>query len=705
LAAINSLDRESAMPSPTSSSSVVSVNLTGSQTIDALLYGARWESSTITYSFPGVGSIWSTSTTTGYGPSTGGKEPWSSSFSPLSTSGQLAFMSALQKWSNVANLQFSQVADTSTIVGDIRAAYTYQNDHPNDQSWAYLPADAASAGDIWFNVIGASAGNSWTPGSRAYFAALHELGHVLGLKHPFEGPTTLPPSLDSESYTVMSYSAQPGNSSTQFNFNPTTPMLLDIAAIQQLYGANYSYHSGNDIYSYSDAARYHETIWDGGGSDTIQYTGSGNSTIDLREGHGSRIGPAVYVQSAGSTLYEVDNVWIADGAVIENGIGGSGNDALTGNAGENALTGGAGNDTIDGGGGIDTSAYSSTIASYSIAKTGNYWTVAGGSDGTDTMLNVERLQFSDALRYLGPASTDVDGDGKSDILWRNSATGQSALWDNGNSASGHFLTTVADPTWKMAGVGDFGGDGKSDVLWRNTATGQNAVWDNGDSATGRFLITVADLNWKVVGTGDFAGDGKSDILWRNTATGADYMWDDGNGASGHSLTTVADQNWNVVGIGDFAGDGKSDILWRHAATGGIYLWNDGNGAAGHALTTVADFNWKVVGIGDLAGDGKSDILWRNTATGEISLWDNGNADSRHSLGTVADQNWKIAEIGDFVNDGKADILWRNTATGQNAMWDNGDSAAGHFLTTVADLNWHITSQINALLTGDGLYLA
>ena len=224
------------MPSPVDWSSVVSVSPTGTQTIDALLAGAKWAGSTITYSFPGIPSTWSNDRTTGYGPSNGNGEPWSDSFWPLSSPGagddQVYFKGALQTWANVAHLQFSQVPDTRENVGDIRAAYTYQNDHPNDQAWAYLPAEAPSAGDIWFNVIGASAADYWTPGGRSYFAVLHELGHVLGLKHPFEAPTTLPPALDSESYTIMSYPAKPGDDSSKYSFNPTTPMLLDIAAIQ-----------------------------------------------------------------------------------------------------------------------------------------------------------------------------------------------------------------------------------------------------------------------------------------------------------------------------------------------------------------------------------------------------------------------------------------------------------------------------------------
>src|SRR3989338_2668570 len=302
------------MPSPTFWSNTTYVSLTYSQNIDALLGGTRWASSTITYSFPGYGSSWSTSTTTGYGPSSGSGEPWSTSFDILSASDQIYFAAALQKWANFANLQFTQVADTSTNVGDIRAAYTPLSS--GMQAYAYYPANTSSAGDIWFNSNGTSATDYWTPGSYANFAVLHELGHALGLKHPFYEAgfisTILPSSLDTQSYTIMSYSAQPGDATTHFSFYPTTPMILDIQAIQYVYGANNSYHTGDDTYSYSDAMTYHETIWDAGGTDTIQYTGLWNSAIDLRPGYGSDIGRNVYQQSAyGINLQSVNNVWIA----------------------------------------------------------------------------------------------------------------------------------------------------------------------------------------------------------------------------------------------------------------------------------------------------------------------------------------------------------------------------------------------------------
>ena len=308
-----------------------------------------------------------------------------------------------------------------------------------------------------------------------------------------------------------------------------------------------------------------------------------------------------------------------------------------------------------------------------------------------------------------PAFSDFNADGKSDLLWRNSSTGDTYAWlMNGLTiGSSGYLPQVTDQNWQIAGIGDLDGDGKADIVWRNSSTGENDVWlMNGLSITSdAYLPAVSDANWKIVGVSDLNGDGKADILWRNAATGENYLWlmNGMSVSSGGYLPTVADQNWKVAGLGDLNGDSKADVVWRNTSTGETYAWlmNGLSLASGGYLTTVADQNWKIQGVADLDGNGKADVVWRNVSSGENYLWQmNGLSISGGGyLATVADQNWKVASLGDVNGDGKSDIFWRNVSTGENHVWlMNGIAIdSGFYLPTVADHAW----QVQAYDAGSG----
>ena len=109
-------------------------------------------------------------------------------------------------------------------------------------------------------------------------------------------------------------------------------------------------------------------------------------------------------------------------------------------------------------------------------------------------------------------SHDFDGDGRSDVLWRNVASGENTIWLGAVATSRKPVATVAgDGNWKVMGAGDFNGDQVSDILWRNTRTGSNAIWYSGSSSTAKTLMAVTNLDWNIVGIGDFDSDGVSDI--------------------------------------------------------------------------------------------------------------------------------------------------------------------------------------------------
>ena len=393
------------MPTPFYSSSVTRVLPAHDNSIDSLAGGSRWVNTTISYSFPFSNDVsyWS-SLSGGYGPQFGDGEPWRSAFTPLTSADRIAFSKALQQWANAANINFVQVAETPGNVGDIRAAYTSDPD-ASTLAWSYLPNISPLAGDVWINTSSLLNSQEWNPGNISFETLLHELGHALGLTHPFADPDmpskpALPANLDSTIHTVMSYTYAnlQGETGNEFSFHPTTPMVLDIAAVQYLYGANTHYHAGDDIYTFNDANTYHETLWDAGGSDTIRYDGVMSGLIDLNPGGGSFIGQPVYVQSNGVNVGDpVPNVWIANNVTIENATAGEGNDILIGNSSRNILDGGAGIDTVQTGSLRSQFTLNPIAGGYSLNDNAN-------PGNQDTLTNIERVKFADAHIAL-----DLDG--------------------------------------------------------------------------------------------------------------------------------------------------------------------------------------------------------------------------------------------------------------------------------------------------------
>jgi hypothetical protein len=269
----------------------------------------------------------------------------------------------------------------------------------------------------------------WAPGTQNFLTLLHEVGHALGLKHPHdrglsgvfpgwpENTTVLPftgtDTLTGESTQsmVMAYNDIPGNGSLgdlalQSDHAPTTPMRWDIAALQALYGANTAYNAGDTVYTFDGDARYNQTIWDGGGNDTIVATGSRGVEIDLRPGQWSKLGlPMSFsTRNADNSLNAPQpqfgdpyTVFIYDTVTIENAVGGSGNDVLYANAVPNGL---------QGGGGIDTAVYLAPRGGFTFGRAGDGWTVSGAAGDTDTLATIERLRFTDGAVAL---DTAVDG--------------------------------------------------------------------------------------------------------------------------------------------------------------------------------------------------------------------------------------------------------------------------------------------------------
>jgi hypothetical protein len=186
------------------------------------------------------------------------------------------------------------------------------------------------------------------------------------------------------------------------------------------------------------------------------------------------------------------------------------------------------------------------------------------------------------------------------IFLRNRVTGDNAIayfdiYDFSPADIDVYRTNpVANLAWNVAGIGDFDGDGISDILWRNATTGQNAIWRSASYATPLGIARVANLDWKVATVGDFNGDQRADILWRNTRTGANVIWKSGSSLTLQAVTGVTNLAWKVVASGDYDGDGKWDLVWRNSSTGANVIWKSANAATQQTLPAVTNQAWKIV---------------------------------------------------------------------------------------------------------------
>ena len=398
--------------------------------------------------------------------------------------------------------------------------------------------------------------------------------------------------------------------------------------------------------------------------------------------------------------------------------GGNGNDILTGGAGQDRLSGGAGNDLfMDNAAGLNGDTITdfalgdkivitdANIGAFSFALSGTALTYSGGALNLQTAPGQMRLAATGnpgggvALTLqLTSVRNDFNGDGRSDLLWRN-VNGQLSSWlgtaNGGLQDNGAIVNQSVPTAWRIQGTADFNGDGRSDVLWRNV-NGQLSSWlgsaNGGLIDNGSVVNQFVSLDWKIAGTGDFNGDGRSDVLWRNDNGRLSQWLGTSNGGLSDNFGNVnsfVPTSWKVAEIADFNGDGRADVLWRNDS-GQLSQWL---GTASGALTDngalVNQFvpnAWKIQDAADFNGDGFADVLWRND-NGQLSQWLGSASGRLIDNGTVVNQfvpnAWQIAGTGDFNGDGRADVMWRNVS-GQLSEWLG--TANGGFIDNGAVVN-------------------
>jgi len=531
--------------------------------VDGVISGNAWGGGSVTYAFPTLTSSYSYTDET------------SNNFAAVSTSQKNVALFAMEKsYGGAANDGFSVEGFTnlaftqgSASTSNLRFA---QSDTP-DTAYAYYPGTYDQAGDIWFGTADAGTSNDYrTPvaGNYAWHTLIHELGHALGLKHGHETDTfgALPANNDSVEFSVMTYRGYVGGygySYEEFGA-PQTFMMADIAALQQMYGADFTTNSGNTVYSWTPASgktfvdgvvaitpggnRIFATLWDGDGKDTFDLTAYKTALkVDLRPGKYSVFDEdqLAYLGGGPNDGYARGNIFNAllynddTRSLIENVRGGSGNDQITGNqvtnflrgysgndtlkgdAGNDVLFGGSGADKLYGGSGTDTASYAGAGKGV-FAHLGNA-TLDTNEAAGDTFSSIENLNgslYADKL-YGDAGANRLTGDAGNDVL--SGLAGADKLYGGagadrltgGSDADTFLFRTLADSTV--------------------AAVGRDTIFDFSGSRGDRIDISGIDANvgvsgnqaFSFIGTGIFTG--KAAELRYIKGASDTYIYGDVNG--------------------------------------------------------------------------------------------------------------------------------------------------------------------------------
>ena len=265
--------------------------------------------------------------------------------------------------------------------------------------------------------------------------------------------------------------------------------------------------------------------------------------------------------------------------------------------------------------------------------------------------------------FTGGARNDVNGNGTSDLVWFNSAASQWAYWFM-NNASSTGTGAFNIPGFTAVATADLDGDGRTDIILRDSNNKHYYRRSLGDGTFDSGVIAGVAASWSVVRTGDVNGDGRDDIVWSSPSTEQYAIWFMGglNVISSAKVYGGISSAYTLIGVGDIDGDGLGDLVWDNPSIRQLYAWRNNGTAGPWTYLALGGYStgWQPVDLGDLNGDGRSaDLVWQNPTAGLAAHWFMNNATKVGTGAVNVGVGTVIPAVGDLNGDGRDDLILRN----------------------------------------------
>lgn len=240
------------------------------------------------------------------------------------------------------------------------------------------------------------------------------------------------------------------------------------------------------------------------------------------------------------------------------------------------------------------------------------------------------------------------------LYWQNKVTGlRYVYFYDGTSTDPVRMGGIGqlDPRWDLVGVGDLDGDGKTDVLWNNTISGLLYAWLMDDLTVINMigLGTETNTDWKAVALGDMNGNGSLDVIWENSQNLSLAAWFlDGTDIIGFGHLPGLDPGWTLVDAADMNGNGYTDLILQNTVAGEreVWLMEGLDKIFTQPIGIDHAQQWQLSAVGDFNGNGHADLIWTNNFTGlrYVEFMENLIPISGSGVGIIEDLNWEIVGV-------------------------------------------------------------